>query len=64
MEDISVLFPQFEPELLKEIITHGVIKTFPAGELMMRTGQFIKSTMLILDGSVKIFRENKTAVSF
>ena len=64
MEDISVLFPQFEPELLNEIITHGVIKTFPAGELMMRTGQFIKSTMLILDGSVKIFRENEDGGEF
>ena len=64
MEDIKALFPQFESALLDEIIANGVIKTIPAGEMMMRTGQFIKSTMLILNGSVKVFRENEDGGEF
>lgn len=64
MEDIKALFPQFEPELMNEIIANGVIKTIPAGEVLMRTGQFIKSTMLILDGNVKVFRENEDGGEF
>jgi CRP/FNR family transcriptional regulator, anaerobic regulatory protein len=64
MEDIKTLFPQFESALLAEIIAHGTIKTIPAGETMMRTGQFIKNTMLILEGSVKIFRENEDGGEF
>ena len=64
MEDIKALFPQFEPELMNEIIANGVIKTIPAGEVLMRTGQFIKSTMLILEGNVKVFRENEDGGEF
>jgi CRP/FNR family transcriptional regulator len=64
MEDIKALFPQFEPELMDEIIANGVIKTIPAGEVLMRTGQFIKSTMLILEGNVKVFRENEDGGEF
>lgn len=64
MEDIKALFPQFEPELMNEIIANGVIKTIPAGEILMRTGQFIKSTMLILEGNVKVFRENEDGGEF
>ena len=64
MENVTALFSQLEPALLEEITAHGVVKTFPAGETLMRTGQFIKSTMLILDGSVKIFRENEDGGEF
>ena len=64
MEDIKALFPQFEPELMNEIIANGVIKNIPSGEVLMRTGQFIKSTMLILEGNVKVFRENEDGGEF
>lgn len=64
MEDIKALFPQFEPELMNEIIANGIIKTIPSGEVLMRTGQFIKSTMLILEGNVKVFRENEDGGEF
>lgn len=64
MENVTALFSQLEPALLEEITAHGVVKTYPAGETLMRTGQFIKSTMLILEGSVKIFRENEDGGEF
>lgn len=57
-------FPMLEPALIDEIEKVGVIKTFKAGEVMMRAGQYIKSTVLILDGFVKIFRQDKEGAEF
>ena len=42
--DWKKLFPQFEPELIEIIEKNAVQKTFAAGEVIMRTGQYIKST--------------------
>ena len=64
MENVAALFSQFEPALMEEIIANGVIKTIPAGETLMRTGQFIKSTMLVIEGSIKVFRENEDGGEF
>jgi CRP/FNR family transcriptional regulator, anaerobic regulatory protein len=61
---ISTLFPGFEPELLEEIEKVGEIRTFAEGEVIMRTGQYIKSTILILDGLVKIYREDEDGNEF
>ena len=40
--DWKKLFPQFEPELIEIIEKNAVQKTFAAGEVIMRTGQYIK----------------------
>lgn len=52
------LFPQFEPELIEILDKHGIEKTFHADEVIVRTGQYIKSTVLVLSGRIKIYREN------
>jgi CRP/FNR family transcriptional regulator len=57
-------FPQLEPGLLNDIEKEGVLKEFTAGEVLMRTGQYIKSTILILEGIVKIFREDEEGAEF
>ncbi|HNP21606.1 MAG TPA: Crp/Fnr family transcriptional regulator [Panacibacter sp.] len=57
-------FPMLEPALIDEIEKVGVIKTFKAGEVMIRAGQYIKSTVLILDGFVKIFRQDTEGAEF
>ena len=64
MQPIHTMFPQLEPELLEQLEKHGSVKSIPAGEIMMRTGQYVKSTMLILEGMVKIFRENADGNEF
>jgi CRP/FNR family transcriptional regulator len=58
------IFPQFEPGLVEIIEKEAVQRTFLAGEVIMRTGQFIKSTTLILEGRVKIYRENPEGGEF
>jgi CRP/FNR family transcriptional regulator len=56
---IHQLFPDFEPGLVKEIDEFAQLKEIKAGELLMRTGQYFRSTMLVVSGLIKIFREDE-----
>jgi len=58
------LFPQFEPELIEIIEKQAVERKFNTGDTIMRTGQYIKSTVLILEGRIKIYRENEEGGEF
>jgi CRP/FNR family transcriptional regulator len=60
----KALFPQFEPALLSTLEKEAVLKEFKAGESIMRTGQFIKSTALVLEGQIKIYREGPDGGEF
>lgn len=64
MQPLYTLYAQLEPALLEEIEKNATIKTFKSGEIIMRTGQYIKSTMLLIEGSIKIFRENEDGDEF
>ena len=57
-------FPQFEPGLIDLIEKEAVQKKFNAGDIIMRTGQYIKSTALVLEGQIKIYRENQDGGEF
>lgn len=58
------LFPGFEKELQQELQQHGEVRHFSAGDQLMRTGQYFRSTLLILDGLVKVFREDEEGNEF
>jgi CRP/FNR family transcriptional regulator len=58
------LFPEFEPGLIDLIEKNAVERSFNAGEVIMRTGQYIKSTVLVLEGQIKIYRENQDGGEF
>lgn len=57
-------FPQFEPDLIETIDKNAIERVFHPGEVIMRTGQFIKSTVLILKGRIKIYREGADGGEF
>jgi CRP/FNR family transcriptional regulator, anaerobic regulatory protein len=57
-------FPFFEKDLAEGISKHGEIRTFKEGEFLMRTGQYIRSTMLVLEGLIKIYREDDEGNEF
>lgn len=57
-------FPQFEPGLVDLIEKEAVQRSFNAGDIIMRTGQYIKSTVLVLEGRIKIYRENQDGGEF
>lgn len=54
---LDTVFPDFEPELKQRLSQECVLKDIPAGEVIMRTGQFIKHTLLIGSGRVKLYRQ-------
>ncbi|MDZ4795331.1 MAG: Crp/Fnr family transcriptional regulator [Bacteroidota bacterium] len=60
----QALFPQFEPGLIKLIEQEAVQRSFKAGEVIMRTGQYIKSAALVLKGQIKIYREGQDGGEF
>lgn len=62
--DLKQLFPTLEEPLLQELVTHGTVKKVSAGEILLRVGQTIRSTMLILDGLVKLYREDDEGKEF
>lgn len=57
-------YPLFETELVDEIEVAGEFKTFKANEVLMRKGQFIRNTMLVLNGLIKIYREDDDGNEF
>ena len=52
------LFAQFEPELQKKIQQVGHIRKFKEEEFLMYTGQPIHSAVLVVEGIIKVFRED------
>jgi len=52
-------FTLFEPALISLIEREATAKKFQANEVIMRTGQYIKSTILVLEGRIKVYRENQ-----
>jgi CRP/FNR family transcriptional regulator len=57
-------YPLFEDQLVSEIEEQGEFKTFPANEILMRKGQYIRSTMLVLNGLIKVYREDDDGNEF
>lgn len=49
----------FEDELLEEINTVGVYKEVPEGSKLIEIGDYIKSMPLLINGAIKIMREDK-----
>jgi CRP/FNR family transcriptional regulator len=62
--DWKKLFPQFEPELIEILDKNAFERNFHAGEVIVRTGQYIKSTVLVLNGRIKIYRQNDEGSEF
>ncbi len=58
------LFPQLEAALRSEMIKSASLKEFKAGESLLKSGQYIRATMLILQGLVKVYREDEAGSEF
>ncbi|MGY6557764.1 MAG: Crp/Fnr family transcriptional regulator [Nitritalea sp.] len=56
---LTTHFAHFEPELQQEIASIGELVLFPADELLMDIGQRVEVIPLIVEGSVKVFREDE-----
>ena len=59
-KDLAKHFPTFEQELLAEIVKVGELKEIHEGETVIRTGQNIRAAILVVEGLLKIYREDDT----
>jgi CRP/FNR family transcriptional regulator len=57
-ETILQKFPDFEEALALQMESTALFRQIPSGSELMRPGQFIRSTMLVLDGLIKVYRED------
>ena len=64
MSALRELFPSFDKKLLDEMEHHAELRDVKAGEVLMRKGQYIKHTMLVLKGGVKIYRNDDEGGEF
>lgn len=58
------IFPNFSNELISAIETNATMQDSEAGTILMRTGQYIKNTVLITKGKIKIYREGEDGGEF
>jgi CRP/FNR family transcriptional regulator len=56
---IKTLFPSFEPALIGELTENASIKYFHEGDVLMKTGQYFRSVIIVVNGLIKIFREDE-----
>lgn len=63
-DQVRELFPNLEEGLYEELTKYGDIKEVPAGTTMLKIGQTIRSTMLVLDGIVKLYQEDDEGDEF
>ncbi|OLY94494.1 CRP/FNR family transcriptional regulator, anaerobic regulatory protein [Cnuella takakiae] len=63
-KELSLHFPSLEKGLIDELLKVADVKTVQEGDVLMRTGQNIRSALLVLDGLVKIYREDDQGNEF
>lgn len=64
MANIEELFPKFSNEIIKLLKEKASIQAIPEGTVMMRTGQYVKNTILVLRGKIKVYREDEEGGEF
>jgi CRP/FNR family transcriptional regulator, anaerobic regulatory protein len=62
--ELHEIFPQFDKDLISHLERIGNLVEFEEGEMLMRTGQYFKNSLLILDGRVKLYREGDDGEEF
>lgn len=63
-ERLEEQYVQFDRTLLDYLDEIGSVLEFREGEEMMRTGQYFKNSILVLEGKVKLYREDEDGNEF
>lgn len=64
MNTIKTSYPEFDPELIAHLEKVGQMVEIQEGHMLMKTGQYFKQSLLILEGRVKVYREGKDGEEF
>lgn len=58
-KEIRSIFPSFENDLLESLENEAEVKIFESGEEIVKTGQYFKSILLVVEGMIKVYREDE-----
>ena len=64
LDSIKKTFPSFSSELVKEVELNASIQSFETDTVIIRTGQYIKNTVLVISGKIKVYREDENGGEF
>jgi CRP/FNR family transcriptional regulator, anaerobic regulatory protein len=64
LSTIQKTFSFLETELVEELERYASVHHFNAGDTLVRKGQYFKSALIIMDGLVKIYREDEEGSEF
>jgi len=59
-ETLTKLFPDWEDGLYDAILNEAELKQAKAGTTLLKMGQNIKSAMLVVEGTIKLYQEDET----
>jgi CRP/FNR family transcriptional regulator len=59
-ETLTKLFPDWEDGLYDAILNEAELKEAKAGTILLKMGQNIKSAMLVVEGTIKLYQEDET----
>jgi CRP/FNR family transcriptional regulator len=58
-ETLKKLFPDWEEGLYEAIVNTAELKEAKAGDTLLKMGQNIKSAMLVVEGTIKLYQEDE-----
>lgn len=64
MNSLQAAFPSLTKDFLTVLDAEASVATFKRGEVIMRAGKYIKNTVLVLSGFLKIYREDEEGNEF
>ena len=56
---LKKLFPDWEEGLYEAIVKEAELKQAKAGDVLLKMGQNIKSAMLVVEGTIKLYQEDE-----
>jgi CRP/FNR family transcriptional regulator len=63
-EVLKKIFPNWEEGLYDAILKEADFRKADAGTVLLKTGQYIKSSMLVVNGTVKLYQESEDGGEF
>jgi len=63
-EKIHTIFPGFEKDLIDQLIQVAQEKSVNSGEYLMKTGQHFRNVMVVIEGTIKVYREDDEGNEF
>ena len=61
---LNIAFPGFEQKLIEALKENGVLRSYKKGDVIIRMGQPLIHSFLVLQGSVKVCRESESGSEF